>query len=84
MVSEDRYCNRVLFMRWSNERRPFRRAVIPALHRKLTNYFFLSSSSTTRLLVTENTPGMLLTFERDVPVFDDDVNGGNSTQLVLA
>ena len=99
MVREERYCNRVIFMRWSNERRPFSRVGIPgsppqAYELLLLVFFFhykvIGDREHAGNAVDLHAGDLLIhlagdyAFERDVPVFDDDVNGGNSTQLVLA
>jgi len=99
MVSEERYCNRVIFMRWSNERRPFSRAGIPgsppqAYELLLLVFFFhykvIGDREYAGNAVDLYAGDLLIhlagdyAFERDVPVFDDDVNGGNGAQLVLA
>lgn len=98
-VSEERYCNRVIFMRWSNEHRPFSRAGIPGSPPQAYELFLLVFFFHYKVIGDREYAGNAVdlhagdllihlagdyAFERDVPVFDDDVNGGNSTQLVLA
>src|ERR1700732_904380 len=99
MVSEERYCNRVIFMRWSNERRPSSRAGIPGSPPQACELLFLIFFFHYKVVGDREYAGNAVdlhagdclvhlagdyAFERDVAVLDDDVNGRNSAQLVLA